>query len=51
LHRGQRMRSPAPHSEQNFFAAGFSDPHLEQRIEAPTNDPPAALLSPNVDNR
>jgi hypothetical protein len=28
LQRGQRMRSPAPHSEQNFFPARFPDPHF-----------------------
>jgi hypothetical protein len=39
LHRGQRMRSPTPHSEQYFFPAGFSDRHFEQRIEVPRQQP------------
>jgi len=42
------MRRPTPQLEQNFFPVGFSDPHFEQRIEAPSlNKRLTAFLSPN----
>lgn len=52
LHCGQWIRSLAPHSEQNFRPVGFSDPHFEQSIEAPTRTTlPTPLVSPNAASR
>jgi hypothetical protein len=33
-HCGHLAESADPHPPQNFFPAGFSDPHFEQRISA-----------------
>jgi hypothetical protein len=35
----------SPHSPQNFLPLGFSDPHFEQRIDAPANQPTDSFCS------
>jgi hypothetical protein len=37
--------SGAAHPSQNFAPSGFSEPHLEQRIESPTPRELALLVS------